>query len=241
MSPPTITPRSNANNREGARAPLPTRAELDAAARQVVKRGEWNKADLTIIDIGGGPMVVKDFAGKNWWTRLLGRLQIAREQRAYRCLGEMPGIPALIGRIDAYAIAIQKIEGRQLGFIPEITRDGAARLGQLRRLIDGMHAAGLVHWDLRARENVLVTGEGQLFVIDFASALWLRPGGLAHRFLFRWLTWVDESAYLKWKGILQAGPYSEEEEAFLRRCEFWRAFWIFNRKKRAARENDDER
>ena len=99
-----------------------------------------------------------------------------------------------------------------------------------------MHAAGLVHLDLRARENVLITGEGELVIIDFASAIRLRPGGIAHRFLFPWLTWVDESAYLKWKGILEAGPYTDEEQAFLRRCEFWRAFWIFNRKDPVARE-----
>jgi len=218
------------------RAPLPTRAELEAAEREVMKQGEWNKADLVVIDLGAGPIVVKDFAHKNWWTRLLGRLQISREQRAYRHLGDMTGIPALIGRIDAHALAIQKIDGLQLGFIPEITLDGAARLKQLRRLIDHMHAAGLVHLDLRARENVLITGEGELFIIDFASAVWLRPGGLAHRILFRRLNWVDESAYLKWKGILQAGSYTEEEQAFLRRCEFWRAFWVFNRKDPVARE-----
>jgi serine/threonine protein kinase len=178
--------------------------------------------------------VVKDFAHKNWWIRLLGRLQISREQRAYRRLGNIPGIPALIGRIDAHAIAIEQIDGGQLGFMPDLTKDGAAKLQQLRRAIDRMHGAGLLHLDLRARENVLLSSQGELFVIDFASAMWLRPGGLAHRCLFPRLKWVDESAYLKWKGILEAGPYTDEEQLFLRRCEFWRAFWIFNRKEREA-------
>ena len=65
MSPPTITPRPNANNHDRDRRPVPTREELRTAERQVMMQGEWNKADLLVIDLGDGPMVVKDFAHKN--------------------------------------------------------------------------------------------------------------------------------------------------------------------------------
>jgi hypothetical protein len=216
----------------------PTRQQLAVAERQFLKQGKWNKADLTVVDLGEGPMVVKDFANKSWWIRLLGRLQISRERRAYRRLRGIPGIPGFIGRIDAHALAMQMIPGRQLGFMPDLAEGGDVKLSQLRRIIDQMHAAGVVHWDLRARQNVLITDDGELYVIDFASAIWLRPGGLAHRLMFKRLTWVDESAYLKWKGILEAGSYSDEEQAFLRRYEFWRPFWIFNRKERVVRRDD---
>ena len=217
MSPPTITPHTGANNRERGGPSPPTRQQLTAAEREFLKQGKWNKADLTIVDLGEGAVVVKDFANKNWWIRLLGRLQISRERRAYRRLRGIPGIPEFIGRIDAHALVMQMIPGRQLGFMPDLAKGGDAKLSQLRRIIDRMHAAGVVHWDLRARQNVLITDDGELYVIDFASAIWLRPGGLAHRLIFKRLTWVDESAYLKWKGILEAGPYSDEEQAFLRR------------------------
>ena len=60
-------------------------------------------------------------------------------------------------------------------------------------------------------------------------------GGLAHRLLFRWFAVADRAALLKWKQILRAGDYTEKEKAFLRRYRFFRALWIFNRKRPAAR------
>jgi hypothetical protein len=207
-----------------------TRGQLEATEREFLKKGAWYKADLVVADFGEGPVVVKDFAAKSLPVRLLGRLQVSRELRAYRFLGRIPGIPALVGRVDAHAIAIEKIEGRQLGFMPDMTDDGAAKLAQLRRIMDSMHAVGVVHWDLRARQNVLLTPDGELFVIDFASAMRLKPGSLVHRLFFPLMSWIDETAYLKWKGILEAGPYTDEELAMLRRARFWRRLWLFNRK-----------
>lgn len=194
----------------------------------MLKQGGRDKADLLVCDLGQGPVVVKDFLHKAWWVRLLGRLQIAREARAYRLLGATAGIPRFHGRIDRYSIAVEKIDGRPLGIDPERTKNGAARLAQLRAILDRIHAVGLVHWDLRARKNVLITEDERVYVVDFASAFHLRPGGLAHRLLFPRLASVDESAYLKWKRLLGAGDYTEQEWDFVRRHKFWRSLWIFN-------------
>lgn len=233
-APPKITSASRANNRGSGALRPPTRGELAGAA--MLYRGERNKADLLEIDLGDGPMVVKDFAAKTWWVRLLGRLQVWREHRAYGRLGGVPGVPRLAGRVDAHALAIEKIEGRQLGKASDRREDGSARLARLRAVLERIHGVGLVHWDLRARENVLITPAGELFVIDFASAVWLRPGGLAHRMLFPWLKRVDESALLKWKVVLEAGPLTDEERSFLERHRFWRSLWFFNPRGRGRRQ-----
>lgn len=225
-NPPKITSDPRVNNRGKAALRVPTRGDLSRAA--MLKRGEKNKADLLLLDLGGGPMVVKDFAAKAWWVRLLGRLQIWREHRAYRHLGGLPGVPGLIGRIDAHALAIEKVEGRQLGKVADRREDGTAKLARLRTVVERIHGVGLAHLDLRARENVLVTPEGAIFVVDFASAVRFRPGGLAHRLLFPWFERVDRSALLKWKVILEAGPLTGRERTFLKRHRFWRALWIFN-------------
>ncbi len=212
----------------------PSRERIEAAGVRPLKIGGPTKADLLVADLGDGPMVIKDFAGKRAWVRWIGRLQIRREYLAYRWLGPVEGVPRLIGRVDAHALAIELVEGaRQLGHASasalrrERGRELFARLGEVVRRF---HAAGLVHWDLRTRDNVIVDGEGRLFVIDFASAFWLRPGGLAHRLLFRRMRQVDVAALLKWQRALDAGPYSEEEEAFLRRFRFWRSLWVLNPK-----------
>ena len=80
-------------------------------------------------------------------------------------------------------------------------------------------------------DNVLITHSDDVCVVDFASAVWLPPGRLVHRFLFPYFRKIDESAYLKWKQILGAGPYSEREISLLRRHRFWRSFWVFNPRK----------
>ncbi len=197
-----------------------------------MKAGGPRKADLLIVDLGDGPMVVKDFGRKSWWTRLIGRVQIAREHRAYRWLGEAAGVPALIGRVDAHALAFENVEGEQLAFARGRHERAEVFLAGLRRVLDELHRRGVVHHDLRGRENVLVRETGEVVVLDLAGAVSFRPGGLTHRLLFPLLVRTDEAAYLKWKDMLAPGSLTAGEEAFLRRHERWRRLWPFNRKRR---------
>jgi hypothetical protein len=181
-------------------------------------------------------MVIKDFGGKVWWVRMIGRVQIRREWQAYRWLGRIAGIPELIGRIDPYALAIRRVEGQPLGLSPgRFRREGRQSFLRLQAVVERLHATGLVHWDLRARENVIIGPDGEIHVVDLAAAFWLRPGGLAHRLLFGLLTGPDRSALLKWKEKLDAGSFTEEERAFLRRHRMLRDLWIFNRRHRRNR------
>ena len=175
-------------------------------------------------------MVIKDFGDKRWWVRLIGRLQIWTEQRAYRRLAGVEGIPQFFGRVDPYALAIEHIDGTPLGVLPDRTRDGVARFQRLSRIVSEIHARGVVHWDLRARRNVLIRPDGSIFVVDFAGAMSLRPGGWMHALLFRLFRSADRSALLKWKEILDAGSWTDEEAEFVRRHRRWRRWWIFNRK-----------
>lgn len=205
---------------------------LRTAVPRWLKRGESTKADVTAVDLGQGEFVVKDFAAKAMWVRWLGRLQISRECRAYRRLQGLSGFPRLIGRIDAHAFALERIEGVELAFQPDRREDGAATHARLVEIVREMHRAGVVHLDLRGKENVLLDAAGRLYVFDLASAVCYRPNGWFDRCLGNWLRMTDEAALLKWKRILGALPYNEVEEAFLRRYRFWRRMWIFNPKGR---------
>ena len=208
----------------------PTREDLSAPGAALLKDGGRNKADLLIVDVGEGRLIVKDFARRPWLYRQLGKLQIGRECRAYRWLGPMQGLPRFAGRIDAYALAIEKIDGKQLGRAPERLERGEQLYRELGRLVERLHTRGLVHWDMRGKENVLLCADGSLVILDLASAGWLRPGGLAHRLFFSKMKSVDKSALLKWKRVLQAGPYTPEEQAAVDRHRRWRSLWPFNRK-----------
>jgi hypothetical protein len=225
-SPPKITSAEASHNRPTP----PRRADLRGAARRPLGRGGSSKADLAVVDLAHGALVLKDFGDKTWWVRWIGRLQIARECRAYERLGPQPGLPRFAGRIDAYALAVEWIEGEQLFRASRGSPGGAAHFAGLCEVVERLHAAGLAHLDLRGRGNVILGRDGRIRVVDLASAVWMRPGGLAHRWFWRWVAAADRAAVLKWKRVLDAGPYTDEEQAFLRRFRFWRSLWPFNRK-----------
>ena len=209
---------------------IPGRDDLKRPDVRILLAGGKTKADLLLVDLGQGPLVVKDFRHKAAWVRCWGRLQISRECGAYRWLGEMPGVPRFAGRVDPHALAIEWIDGEQLGQSTWRKKGGAALHAQLRGLVERLHDSGLAHLDLRGFENILVDAEGRLYILDLASAVWFRPGGWARRRLLPWFRKPDRAALLKWKQRLDAGPYTAEEQSFLRRYRFWRSLWIFNRK-----------
>ena len=88
-----------------------------------------------------------------------------------------------------------------------------------------------MHLDLRGRDNVLLGADDRIYILDLAAAVWFRPDGWPRRLFGRWFELTDRAALLKWKRLLDAGPYTDDEEAFLRRYRFWRALWIFNPKR----------
>jgi hypothetical protein len=194
----------------------PERELLDSDRCRLFRQGQPRKADLLLFDAGPTRFIVKDFRRKPWWVRWTGRLLIARESRAYRILGRTEGLPRFAGRVDAHALAVEYVDAVPLAFAPDRTRDGADKLDQLRAIMDRLHRAGVVHGDLRGRDNVLVDRGGRVWVVDLASAFCLRPGGLGHRILFRGLRQIDQAALLKWKRIVAGGPL------WLHRRKAWR-------------------
>ena len=106
---------------------------------------------------------------------------------------------------------------------------GAASFRVGRALVDRLHATGLAHLDLN-RQNLMRTASDEIVAVDLAGAVWFRPGGLAHRLLFRLFSVADETAYLKWKARLTPGSLDAAEEKRFRRLKALRALWPFNRK-----------
>jgi hypothetical protein len=220
------------NNRGSRDSGAPSRGDLEASPCRIFHQGGPTKADLLEVELPDGAVIVKDFSGKRWWVRWLGRLQIRREYRAYRWLGAIRGIPRLLGLVDAHALAIEKVEGEQLALAGNRYTEADSHLRRLRECLDRIHDAGVAHMDFRGRENVLVRPDGQIVVVDFAGAVCLRPGGLAHRILFRWLVIPDETGYLKWKVLLRPDSITPEEKRFIEKTGRLRKLWIFNPKKR---------
>ena len=167
-------------------------------------------------DLRGGRAALRRQGRRAGCTRssaaLYGRRVLRREERALTALAGVPGVPALLGRIDADALALEFIDAEPLRRDLEPARLRRA-CSQLEEKIDRMHERGVVHLDLRQKRNVLVDAAGEVFLVDFQSAWVLAPGGLA----LRMLAPLDRSAALKFRWRYAPELLDDEERGRARR------------------------
>lgn len=194
----------------------PRRDEIAAHTIEVLSLGPSYKADLLLVDLGEGPMVVKDFGGKPWWSRFGGLFQTFQEHRAYRWLGPLPCIPAFIGKIDSLALAVERVEGQMLVQAPDRFENGRLYLHRIRAIMDQFRELGFFHLDIRGYKNVMVRPDGELVALDLEGSFWVRPGSLLARLLDPWSLRIYKQALLKWKGLLTEGRSSDVRRTRLR-------------------------
>jgi len=181
----------------------PSRAELEAGARTHLTRGAPFKADVVTVEVDGRALVVKDFAARAWWRRLIGRLEIGRECRAYRYLGPAAWLPRFVGRIDADALAVERIDGIELARAPDRGARRDSYLAQLRGALEQLAERGFLHLDARNNKNILTRADGSIVLIDLAGSFWIpqrRPG---HRTLGRLAALYHEATLIKWEALLR--------------------------------------
>ena len=97
-----------------------------------------------------------------------------RELRAYRSLAGIEGLPAQYKRLSPFAIAIEYLEGRDLGGIDR-GEIGPGVIRQFEAVVEELHERGWVHLDLQRRSNILLVN-GQ--VLRRRSGLGVPPGGV---------------------------------------------------------------
>ncbi|MDX2436870.1 MAG: hypothetical protein QNL88_07470 [Acidobacteriota bacterium] len=163
------------------------------------------KADVFVIDAEGGPMVVKDFAPRAWWRRLIGWLEVSRECRAYSYLGPLPFLPEFYGCVDRNALAVEKIEGIALAHAPDREAHRENYLTQIRTALNRLAELGFLHLDARNNKNLLLSLDGRVIFIDLAGSFWIPPGKIGHGLLRRISTLYYEANVIKWETVLHPG------------------------------------
>jgi len=207
-----VTPRPEGGNGAQPCVRALTRERLAKLPAETIKAGQWYKADVYTVEIGDEPVVIKDFARKPAVIRLIGRLQIGHECRAYEWLGPTPGVPAYHGRVDAHALAVERVDGSELVNHPRRFSDRRAFLHSLRTVIDRFLDAGFFHLDVRSRHNVMVRLSGQVMLLDLAGSLWVKPGTFRYRILRPLLLRFYRMVLRKWRKLLTPGGRSYRDE-----------------------------
>ena len=180
-----------------------SRASLSSSAVEVLSRGGPGNPDVLHVRHEGRDYVVKDFSARGPWMRRIAPWLVSRELRSYEQLQGHPAVPRLLSRLDELAFAVEYRPGEILGprlaaWVPP------SFIVELREAVREMHARGVVHLDLRHRSNALADPDGHPVLIDFASAVRFRPGGLAARILLPLIAWIDLRAITKWERQLEA-------------------------------------
>ena len=192
-----------------------THADAVSGIEKYLTRGKFAKADVFIASFRGQRFIVKDFGKRGFWERnLIGRVVIGRESRAYRALAGVEGLPARFKRLTPFSLAIEYLEGRDLGGV-ERHEIGPGVIRQFERIIDEFHERGWVHLDLQRRSNILLVNE-RVFVVDLASAF--HPGGvpLIGSWLVRLLGFADRLSLIKIKSIFAPELLSPDDRKLIK-------------------------
>jgi hypothetical protein len=144
----------------------------------------WTKADVEFYDLDGLRVAVKTYAPRNAVARnTLGRWLTRREAAAFEAAAGIEAVPAFLGRVGPFAFATRWVDAMPLKALTGDRLDDEI-FDRLAEIVAGFHERGMALADLHHRD-VLLAGDGSLYVLDLATA-WLlgdRPGPL-RRFLF---------------------------------------------------------
>lgn len=155
------------------------------------------------------------------WT--IGAWNLRRERAALRRLADIDGVPRIEAEVGRWILVLTHFHGKDLGKAKK-RRQTPEFFDELMSMVEAMHARGVVHLDLRQRRNVLMRPGRHPAILDFGSALCVRPGSRLAKFLAR----IDRSGVLKYKARANPGKLTGEEARTLRRVERRRRLWPFS-------------
>lgn len=156
-----------------------SRSIIEAAPRQILHQGHGVGASIYLVEIEKQKIAVKDFmATPLFFRNIIAPYLVHRETRALQQLQGVSGVPRFYGKVDRFAFALEYVEGKPISELApdELNEEIFARVQQA---IDGIHERQISHGDLKRRTNFIVTEQGRVVVVDYASAViggrWWRP------------------------------------------------------------------
>lgn len=162
-------------------------------------------------------------------ARWIRRRMLRHEYRVYTLLKHAVGVPRCCGFIDGTYLILEHIDGKQIR--GATIDDPAGFYSSLLECLQGLHARGVAHGDLKKKDNILVVDGREPVVIDFGVAI-VRKAGWAplNHYLFRLFRRFDYNAWVKHKYNRRVEQICEEDRCYYRRTGIeYSARWIKRR------------
>lgn len=156
--------------------PLPfcslTLKNLPEQQSGVIRESTNTRPILRLVEENGQRAVVKDFSVNGFFYRnIVGRFLIWREEKAYRKLRGMAGVPKFYRVIDGLAIVFEMLDAVSVEGLENESKLSAVFFEDLRRLVIECHKRGLAHCDLKRAPNTLVGRDGRPYIVDWAAGI----------------------------------------------------------------------
>jgi len=148
---------------------------------------------------GADRRVVKQAMGGRI-ARRMREAMLRREYAAYERVAGIPGIPRCFGLQEDGSLVLEYVAGEAYRETVPALKNRERFFRQLKEQILALHGSGVAHADLKRRGNILISPNGEPILLDFESAVLLKPGGgWWNRFLFRQACRMDLNAWVKLK------------------------------------------
>ncbi len=170
------------------------RSHLESGAK-ILSSGYQGKTLL--YDEDGHRLVIKAPLG-NWLTRPVNLALLKHEYRIYQKLDGMRAVPECYGMANNEFLVLEFIEGTTMReSSPPMESDFYPLLFDA---IQEMHQRKVAHFDLKRKENLLVTPDGQPVMIDFGVSVY-RKGSwhILNAYLFKLAKQFDLNAWVRHK------------------------------------------
>jgi len=183
-----------------------------------------------MIHHGQNLLVEKTYRNRSLPVRITGIFLVFWERFIYSRLQGIEGIPRLHPGPDHYTLMTGFMGGDNLR--ETRTFPDEAYFSALTRLIEEMHSRGVIHLDLRNRRNYGIDEEGNPYLVDFASSVYIPFS----KTLVSILAPIDWMGFAKVKQRLAPALITQREKDMLTRGNTLSSWWLPTRALRMVRD-----
>lgn len=189
-----------------------------------------NQGKVSVDSFEGQKAVIKGVKHPNvpglrdleWWM-------LSRECRTLQELEEIEQVPGFLGYPDNYSFAMEYRPGQTLREL-EPEELPPSFFTSLEETVRRIHELQIVHSDLKRRENILVSPDGEPVIIDWGTTFRYKPGPHPlNNWLYRQFKQIDLNAISKYKKRYCPELMEEQDERRLNNPVFLEKFSRFGR------------